>query len=239
MYRMEVVNVLNDEKTFAALSSRSRLRILQLLSRKPKSIAELAKDLKLKPITIRHHIKILMHNGFVEDMQQNKGTVERPELVYKLTEANIRISFPKRDYLFLASILVEGLQSILGVDETKALLYKIGEQKGRDIITALQDQNNVESWTPKLFNSLFVQNFLDELKVEPNLVTLQDKKIIFRERNCLFLELAKNNPELICDGLDEGFHAGLINGMNVPVEGQKRKCMGHGDSFCEYMIQWK
>ncbi len=73
---------------------------------------------------------------------------------------------------------------------------------------------------------------------KPEVVSHSENELIFQERNCLFFELAKMNPELVCNALDQGFHDGVVKALGPDFEGERLNCMGHGDAYCRYKILW-
>ncbi len=230
---------MNNIPVFAALASKPRMDILKSLSYKPKGINKLSEELELKSITVRHHIRVLMQAGLIDTSEEVKGTVGRPEVHYKICDTNIMVSFPKRNYQFLSENLVDGLTTLLGVEETQKILKTIGVNAGIAIVKDLEEQNSIKTWTPEVFSAVFLMNMLAEMGTEPEIVTIKKDEVVYREHNCMFLDLAKKNPKMICDSLDDGFHAGIIKALGPKIEGKKLKCMGHGDRYCEYSIKWQ
>jgi signal-transduction protein with cAMP-binding, CBS, and nucleotidyltransferase domain len=81
------------EKTeiFKAVSVRARLRMAELLSVRPMSVEELAGELGIKPITVRHHIDVLRRNGIIEEVQEERfGKVGRPLSLFRTTHGVMR-----------------------------------------------------------------------------------------------------------------------------------------------------
>jgi predicted ArsR family transcriptional regulator len=237
-YVIEKSRMLNKSEVFKALSSDSRWEILNALADEPKDINEIAGRVGLKAITVRHHLSSLTQAGLVEPLPKRKGSVGRPTTLYRITGENIRVSFPQRDYFLLNQIIVGGLPSILGNDATKDLLLRIAMKAGFDFIENLAFENNLERWTLDSFKRLFVEGLLDQMGTKPQVVSISEEELIFQERNCLFFELAKVNPELVCNALDQGFHEGMVKALGPDYEGERLKCMGHGDPYCRYWIRW-
>ena len=67
---------MREADAYRALSSKSRLEILRLLYRKSQSVEEIAKSLKLQPITLRHHLQSLEEAGFIEKMNKEQALSE-------------------------------------------------------------------------------------------------------------------------------------------------------------------
>ncbi|MBC8223417.1 helix-turn-helix domain-containing protein [Candidatus Bathyarchaeota archaeon] len=230
--------MLNKSEVFKALSSDSRWEILNALTDEPKDINEIADRVGLKAITVRHHLSSLTQTGLVEPLPERKGGVGRPTTVYRITGDNIRVSFPQRDYFLLNQIIVGGLLSILGSEATKEIHLRVAVKAGFDLLENTASENGLERWTLDSFRRLFVEGLLGEMGTKPEVVSQSEDELIFQERNCLFFELVKTNPELICNALDKGFHDGVVKALGPDFEGERLNCMGHGDPYCRYKILW-
>ena len=66
-----------------ALSSRSRLKMLDLLSRRPISVEELSREVSLKTVTVRHHLNMLKRIGLVEEYGEEHRKIGRPVIRYQ------------------------------------------------------------------------------------------------------------------------------------------------------------
>lgn len=78
-------------EVFKAISVRARLRMAELLSIRPMSVDDLSEELRIKPITVRHHIGILRRNGIVEEIQEESyGKVGRPLSLFKITKSVLK-----------------------------------------------------------------------------------------------------------------------------------------------------
>ena len=202
-------------------------------------INELSREVGLKPNTVRHHLDKLIQVGFVEALKEVKGDVGRPEVYYQTTKKNILFSFPKRDYLSFSRIVIDGLKSQMGEEKSGDMLYRIGVDAGIAYTKGLAAEHGVGEWTPEVFKDVFIEGLLKGMGLEPELVDLGDDRVVFRERNCLFMELAEENTNLVCDSMDKGFYDGVAKGLNASVEVTRLKCMGHNDPFCEYSFEWR
>ncbi len=229
---------MNKLKVFKALSSDSRWEILNALTDEPKDVNEIADRVGLRAITVRHHLSSLTQAGLVEPLPERRGGVGRPTIIYRITGDNVRVSFPHRDYFLLNQIIVGGLPEILGSEAAKDVLLRVAAKAGFDNVEKIAFENGLERWTLDSFRRLFVEGFLGEMGTKPEVVSQSDNELIFQESNCLFFELAKANPELVCNALDLGFHQGVVKALGPDFEEERLNCMGHGDPFCRYKILW-
>jgi len=220
-----------------AMSSRSRLQILDLLSRRPMSIEELSREVALKTITVRHHVNMLKRIGLVEEYGEERRKIGRPVLRYKSTQKPMSIQYPKRQYELLSRSLVRGLIESLGRDKAKDALRRIGRDLGERLATEITDQSRVARWDLEALRKHVVQEHLSQVGAIPEIVEYDSKKLRFRMHNCVFFELAREYPDLICESLDEGLMETLLRGTLGRAHADQTKCVVHNDRFCEYLIR--
>jgi len=232
------VETLREADAYRALSSKPRLEILRLLYRKPLSVEEIAKSLKLQPITIRHHLQSLEEAGFIEKNEQRTGIVGRPKIYYTIAKKPKIVGFPRRRYLTLSNFLVNTLNFTLGANRAKKLLKKVGREMGENTVKKLELEHNIKEWSPKAYEEFFIKQYLKESGAEPEIIEVDDKKIVYRLHNCHFFEMAIKMPDMMCDTLHEGFHEGASNAMGKQVKISRTTCMAHGDHYCEHVCEW-
>jgi len=220
-----------------AMSSRSRLQILDLLSRRSMSIEELSREVGLKTITVRHHVNMLKRIGLVEEYGEERRKIGRPVLRYKSTQKPMSIQYPKRQYELLSRSLVRGLVESLGRDRAKDALRRIGRDLGERLAREITDQNRVARWDLEALRKHVVQEHLSQVGAIPEIVEYDSKKIRFRMHNCVFFELAREYPDLICESLDDGLMETLLKGTIGKAHADQTKCVVHNDRFCEYLIK--
>jgi predicted hydrocarbon binding protein len=69
---------------------------------------------------------------------------------------------------------------------------------------------------------------------EPEVVEINNKKLVYRLHNCLFFELSVKMPEIMCDILHESFHEGLVKAMGNGMKISRSSCLSKGDPYCEH-----
>jgi predicted ArsR family transcriptional regulator len=229
---------MSEKKAFEALSSASRLKILSLLRKKPLCVEEIAELVNLKPITIRHHLQSLKNAGFIESYEKHGGVVGRPKVYYKISKEPKFVTYPRRRYLTLAALIMKTLPLFIGSKQTGKLLEKIGKNMGESTLEDIGKKHNIKDWSFEDFKELFINRYLKEDGAEPEIVKADETSVVFRTHNCLFLELAVNMPEIMCDVLHESFDKGISNALGGKAKIRRLTCQGHGDPYCEHECIW-
>jgi predicted ArsR family transcriptional regulator len=229
---------MSEKKAFEALSSASRLEILSLLHKKPLCVEEIAELVNLKPITVRHHLQSLKNAGFIESYEKRRGVVGRPKIFYRISKEPTLVSYPKRRYLTLATLVMKALPLLIGSKRTDELLEKIGKNLGKSVIKDIGSKHEIKVWSLEDFKELFINGYLKEDGAEPEIVKADETSVVFRTHNCLFFELAVKMPEMMCDILHEAFDEGISNALAGKGKITRLTCQGHGDAYCEHECVW-
>ena len=67
-----------------ALSNESRIEIIRLLYMNSLTVDEISKKVKIQPITVRHHLRILEEADLIKHEDFKKGTAGRPIVKYQI-----------------------------------------------------------------------------------------------------------------------------------------------------------
>lgn len=226
-----------SKEVYRALSSEARAEILKLVYQKARDIEELAESLKLQPVTIRHHVQALLEAGLLEFHEERSGLAGRPKTYYTIAKTLPSVVFPARRYYELSKSLVSSLRRNLGEKKTEEILADVGHDLGVETLKYLEAKNNVSKWSSKEFAEIIVKYF-QEAGAEPEIIELSDNKLTYRLHNCLFSELSKEVPGLMCDIMHHQFQQAMLDSMHEDIKGIQTSCMGHGDQNCEHTIEW-
>ncbi len=229
---------MSEREIHRALSSEARAEILSLLYKKPHDVEELAKKLKLKPVTIRHHLQSLQEAGLLEYYEERSGSAGRPKTYYKIAKLLPSITFPDRRYLMFSTILINSIKRILGTEQTQQILSDIGHEMGKEMVKQMENETKTAEWTPEKLKEVFVGKYLQESGTQPELIEGNSKKVVVRLHNCVFFELAQQMPDLMCDVLHKKFFQGIAENMKDGIKEMQTTCMGRGDNYCEHVFEW-
>jgi predicted ArsR family transcriptional regulator len=200
-----------------ARSTREKV-LYTLLKREQCTINELAEEVDINPISVRHHIAKLEATRLVDSHEEKHG-VGRPRRVYFLTERG-RERFPTR-YLRLTLRLLEQLKETMPQPMVDRLFTQIAKDLASEYRDDLDDLT-MEERLDLVTDLLTQEGFTVEWEREGDNYRI-------RESNCPYYHVGQTHPE-VCS-VDQTLISTLLS-----IPAQKVKCMLHGDSHCTYLI---
>jgi DeoR family suf operon transcriptional repressor len=199
----------------------TRNLVLQhLLNQQHSTINELAKAVKINPISVRHHIGKLESEGLVDSAEERHG-VGRPRRVYSLTEAGME-RFPARTIRFTKQLLSQ-LKGQLAPEAYSKLFTRMAEGIAEEYASG----KNLKDLTLKERVSLVKQWLVNEgftVQIQKN-----DKEIIIKETSCPYYHVGQDHSE-VC-AIDKALIAKVL-----AADPERTSCLLSGDSHCTYVV---
>jgi predicted ArsR family transcriptional regulator len=189
-----------------------------LLARQRCTINELAEEVDINPISVRHHITKLQADGLVTSEEERHG-VGRPRRVYYLTERGLE-QFPSR-YLKLTLRLLEQLKGSMPEPMVNSLFSQMAKDMASDYEAEL-DGMPLEQRLDLVTSLLNQEGFTVEWEKEGS-------QYLIREISCPYYHIGQNHPE-VC-AVDQTL---ISTVLDVPAE--KVKCLLDGDAHCTYVV---
>jgi len=164
-------------------------RILNtLLIKQEASVNELADEIGVNGISIRHHLKNFEKNGWVVSREERQGQVGRPKFIYSLSSLGME-QFPS-SYIEFAAIMVEQLKKVIDQDKLHAFYKEIGlvfaERNRLD-----RRQRNSPKRLSHVAENLNEQGYIIEQK------EIDGKKALVNY-HCPYHYISGSNPEVCC-----------------------------------------
>lgn len=203
------------------MSTNTREKVLRTLLAQPRiTINDLAENVGINPISVRHHISSLQAESLVDSEEERHG-VGRPRRVYFLTEAGIE-KFPTR-YVRLTVRLLEQLKETMPAHMVSSLFTQLAEGLAADYASHPELRKAGMEQRLDLVKSLLSQEgFMIEWEEDGD-------QFLIHETSCPYYHVGQNHPE-VC-AVDQI----LISSM-LSVPASKTRCILNGDSFCTYVI---
>jgi predicted ArsR family transcriptional regulator len=197
----------------------TRQQILTILKEKGQATVDaLAVSLALTPITVRHHLSILLGEGYLT-AQQVRRKVGRPHYVYSLTDKASDL-FPQ-GYHLLADRLLDELKTMVGQDGTQVLLTRLADRLAAAIGPQVSG-GTLEERLDQAARLLIAEGFLAKWEKTAD-------GYIFYELNCPYRRVIQRHPE-VC-AIDQRF---LSSVLRISVE--KIDCIVGGGERCSYRV---
>jgi len=197
----------------------TRERVLQTLSIHPRStILEIAAEVGINAISVRHHLTHLQASGLVSTEEERHG-VGRPRMVYLLTENGMEY-FPT-GYLRLTSNLLDQLKLSINPDELDGIFKSMADKLTSEYKPSLS-RLNLEQKLELLTRVMTKEGFNIQWK-------RSGSQYEIREISCPFYRMGKNHPEVCL------FDRMLIsNILSIPPE--KVQVLHLADALCSFIV---
>lgn len=192
---------------FKALGDNTRYAIYLELARSevPLATAEVAEMLDLHPNTVRPHLERMRDVGLLEVDADNRGTVGRPQNLYRLAADAPSLGLESSSMRLLASMLAAA--AALGGVDTEA-----AADAGRLQGEAAAEAAGMDRRTDASRCIAALTDELSSLGFDPASVDDGATATVAFTR-CPFQELAQAYPDLVCH-----LHRGMIEGfVDVPM----------------------
>ena len=198
----------------------TREKVLHALLSHPRStVSDLANEVGINDISVRHHISSLLVEGLIASEEERHG-VGRPRQVYFLTESGSE-KFPT-NYLRLTTKILDQMKNSLPAPVVDKLFTEI----------ALDMSSNYKEMALNL-------SLEEKLNLIQNLLTREGFTIeweksgedyFIHEISCPYLHVGQNHPE-VCK-VDQTLISSILS---IPVE--KINCLLLGNNHCTYLIK--
>ena len=204
------------------MSSNTRNGVLRtLLLHQRRTVNDLAEDVDINPISVRHHVTKLEAEGLIQSEEERHG-VGRPRLVYSLTNKGME-QFPQR-YLQLSLRLLQQLKTTLSEKE----IAEIFQDLALEIAGELTRDINLEDLT--LEERLHLLQ--EVLTAEGYTVNLEEEEGYYYliGASCPYHHIGEDHPEICV--IDQELIAHFTSTTPMRVE-----CILKGDKQCKYLIK--
>ena len=197
----------------------TRQQILTILKEKGSAtVDELATSLELTPITVRHHISILLGEGYL-DTRQVRRKVGRPHYLYTLTDkAGDLIPL---GYHLLTDRLLEELRVMVGEDGMNDMLTRLADKLAATVAPQIKS-GTLEERLDEAARLLVDEGFLARWE------KTKDGYLLY-ELNCPYRRVIQHHPE-VCT-MDMHF---LSDVLHIGIE--KIDCIVGGGERCTYRV---
>lgn len=200
----------------------TRQRILEILKeRNAATVEELAQQLALTPVTIRHHLDILRSEGLVQAPQvKRRDTPGRPQHVYGLTDA-ADAYFPK-NYAGFTGLMLTEMREQVETEQMRSILTGVATRMAAKAPAPAPNETMPQRLerVVKFMNS---QGYDAEWRPA-------EGGCVLRARNCPYHDVARENVEPCV--MDASLIAQLVGAAPQRIE-----WAFSGSNVCTYFIK--
>lgn len=197
----------------------TREHVLETLLNHPRAtIEELAKEVDINAISVRHHLSSLQAEGLIISEEVRHG-VGRPRMVYSLSKKGLE-KFPGK-YMRFANRLLDQIKR----DYPQININDLFRDMARDLAKGQKNEGEAVSFEEKLDilkTILTEEGFSMDWEQNGDLVQIH-------EITCPYYHISHSHPE-VCS-IDQTL---ISNVLEIPVE--KIRCVLRGDNRCTYIF---
>jgi predicted ArsR family transcriptional regulator len=191
-----------------------------LLNHQRSTINELAKAVKINPISVRHHVTRLEDEGMVGSAEERHG-VGRPRRVYFLTEAGME-HFPGRT-IKLTNRILDQLKNTLPAEQFSKVFAGMADEAAKDLPAQSElGKMNLDQRLKAMKTWLNKEGFGVQIHKT-------EKEVVIKETSCPYFYVGQTHGE-VCS-IDKALIARALS-----VDPQRTSCLLSGDSHCTYVI---
>jgi len=209
-----------------ALGDATRFSIYKhvVMSPEPVSAGETATVFGLHRTVARSHLEKLAESGLVQVGSRRNPRGGRPAKVYSPSSERFEVQLPPRRYEALSAMLIRLAARLNG--RTAVLAEEVGCECGREAAAGLRGGQRLPDGR---LNLDAIVALLRERGCSPRVLDRRDGVLVIEVNNCLYRELAAENPETVC-GLSTGLFCGLLD--VAPAAHRQTASILEGDPAC-------
>jgi DeoR family transcriptional regulator, suf operon transcriptional repressor len=202
------------------MGSTRNLVLKHMLSQQRSTINDLAKAVKINPISVRHHITKLEDEGMVASAEERHG-VGRPRRVYFLTETGME-HFPGHTIQFTNRLIDQMKQHL-----PEATVGKLFDGMASSVLAGYPEQAELDKMSLDERLRMMKQRMTSEgfnVQIQRNA-----EEIIIKETSCPYYYVGQTHAE-VCS-IDKAMIAKALS-----VDPERTSCVLSGDSHCTYVV---
>lgn len=236
----EVNNPLDNEtlKLTSVLADSTRFSIYKYIIKlnRPVNVHEIADNFQIHPNVARLHLTKLEDVSLLISETEKTGRGGRPSRIYSLSNEEICLQFPVKNYRLLASIAIDSLHA-LGEDG-KEMFYKMGRIFGKEaaIKTMINDGIDNIDEIPLTSKIESVRQILESHGINPKIEVIDENTISLSLNSCLFIKTEDEEKNKIICSMHNNIFEGVFETYLGEIDFIKENKKDCENTCCQYYI---
>jgi len=194
----------------------------------PQSATEVAAVFGLHRTVARAHLEKLGDLSLVSTSTRRRAGGGRPAKIYAVTDARLEVMLPPRRYERLARLLLQLVHETLEPEVAAATATALGRAFGQQTAEEVAG-DGVKS--PVKMSPRAVLDWMEIAGYGATLGANGNGETVIEVHNCVYRELSKDFPEVVC-AFDRSMLCGML-GVESSVHTQTH-ALSSGDSYCRH-----
>jgi predicted ArsR family transcriptional regulator len=193
----------------------------------PLSATEVADVFGLHRTVARSHLEKLADLKLVDCGKRRRAGGGRPAKTYILASERLEVMLPPRHYERLARLLLRLIGGTLNSAAASDAALSLGRTFGEETAASVSGD---DMRPPVGLTAQAVVDWMDQAGYGVTLSEASDR-VVLEVRNCVYAELAKESPDLVCC-FDRGMVCGML-GADISMHKQTH-ALSAGDDRCRH-----
>ena len=194
----------------------------------PQSASEVAEVFGLHRTVARAHLEKLGELGLVSMATRRRPGGGRPAKIYAVTDARLEVMLPPRRYERLARLLLQLVSDTLEPEVAASAAATLGRTYGVQVAEEFAG-DGVQP--PVRLSPRAVMDWMELAGYGAKLVSGGNGKTVIEVHNCVYRELSKEFPDVVC-AFDRHMLCGML-GVDSSVHTQTH-ALSSGDTYCRH-----
>ncbi len=194
----------------------------------PQSASEVANVFGLHRTVARAHLEKLGELGLVSTSTRRRPGGGRPAKIYSVTDDRLEVMLPPRRYERLARLLLQLVHETLDPDVAATAAAALGRAYG---VQTAEEFAGDGVQAPVRLSPRAVLDWMEIAGYGATLGSNGSGETVIEVHNCVYRELSKDFPEVVC-AFDRSMLCGML-GVDASVHSQTH-ALSSGDSYCRH-----
>ncbi len=199
------------------------------------NVVEIADKFSIHPNVARMHLNRLEEVGLVNSTTDKSGRGGRPSLLYSLSNEEITLQFPAKNYRMFATIALDALHTF--GKEGRETFYNMGRIYGRESALQKLIKDGV-SFVDELSLDQKIKSIIEILEsdgVSPRIELVDDNSISFSLNSCLFIRSTDEEKNAMICTMHNNIFRGIFETFfgEIDLMRDVDKC---STSCCQFFI---
>ena len=200
------------------------------------NVIEISDNFQIHPNVARLHLTRLEDVSLLVSETEKTGRGGRPSRMYSLSDEEICLQFPVKNYRLLASIAVDSLQAF--GEEGKDMFYKMGRIFGKEAAIKTMINDGIDNIDDIPIDSKIesIRRILESQGINPKIEVVDENTISFSLNSCLFIRTEDEEKNKMICSMHNNIFEGVFETYLGEIDFIRETNENCQNACCQYYI---